>query len=60
VYALYHPVTVPAFFQVGLFILLGAAVFHFLVIALFGRLPRLMGWILIVAYGVFLYKGLLK
>jgi len=60
VYALYRPIAVPPFFQVGLFILLGAALFHFLIIALFGRLPRLMGWLLTAAYVVFLYQGLFK
>jgi cation:H+ antiporter len=60
VYALYRPITVPPFFQVGLFILLGAAALHFVIIAVFGRLPRLVGWLLTAAYGVFLYKGLLK
>lgn len=60
VYALYRPITAPAFFQVGLFILLGAALFHFIMVALFGRLPRIMGWVLTAAYGVFLYKGLVK
>jgi Ca2+/Na+ antiporter len=41
-------------------ILLGAAVVHFLFVALFGRLPRFMGWILTAAYLVFLWKGLGK
>jgi hypothetical protein len=41
-------------------ILLGASVLHFFFIALFGRLPRFMGWVLTAAYVVFLYKGLGK
>jgi cation:H+ antiporter len=45
---------------VGLFILLSAAALHFLMITLFGRLPRVMGWLLTGAYGIFLYKGLIK
>jgi len=56
--ALYQPVQVPAFFQTGMFILLGVAILHFALIATFGRLPRLMGWVLTAAYGLFLYKGL--
>ncbi len=60
VYALYRPIAAPPFFQVGLYILLGAAVFHFAMVALFGRLPRIMGWVLVVAYAVFLYLGLIK
>ena len=59
IYALYHPIKVPAFFQTGVLILLGAAVFHFLLVAIFGRLPRLMGWVLVLAYAVFVQRGLL-
>jgi cation:H+ antiporter len=59
IYALYQPIKVPAFFQTGVLILLGAAVFHFLLVAIFGRLPRLMGWVLLLAYLFFLKRGLL-
>lgn len=58
VYALYRPIVAPPFFHTGLSILLCAAVFHFFMIAVFGKLPRLMGWLLILAYIVFLAKGL--
>ena len=58
IYALYRPIQTPAFFQTGLYILLAAACLHFVVVALFGRLPRLVGWVLTAAYGVFLYRGL--
>jgi cation:H+ antiporter len=59
IYALYHTMAMPAFFHVGMFILLGATLAHFFCVAFFGQLPRFVGWILIAAYGVFLYKGLL-
>jgi cation:H+ antiporter len=59
IYALYHTMTVPAFFHIGMFILLGATLVHFFCVALFGQLPRSVGWVLVAAYGVFLYKGLL-
>lgn len=58
--ALWHPIQVPGFFQTGLAILLGTAVLHFLLVALFGRLPRMMGWLLVAAYGAFLYLGLFQ
>jgi cation:H+ antiporter len=58
VFALYRPIQVPAFFQTGVVILIGAAAAHFLFVATLGRLPRFMGWVLAGAYGVFLYKGL--
>lgn len=60
IYALYRPIPVPSFFQTGVIILLGAALVHFFFVALLGRLPRLVGWVLTAAYGVFLYKGLGK
>jgi cation:H+ antiporter len=60
IYALYRPIQVPPFFQTGIAILLGAAVVHFLFVALFGRLPRFMGWVLTGAYIVFLCEGLVK
>ena len=58
IYALYRPIQLPPFFQTGMCILLGAAVAHFLFVALFGRLPRFMGWGLTAIYVIFLYKGL--
>jgi cation:H+ antiporter len=58
IFALYHPIRVPHFFQTGVIILLAAAALHFLCVAALGRLPRFMGWFLTAAYAVFLYKGL--
>jgi cation:H+ antiporter len=60
IFALYHPIQSPPFFQTGLYILLVVAGLHLAVVALFGRLPRLIGWVLTGAYGVFLYTGLAK
>ena len=59
-FALYHTIQVPPLFQTGVLILLGAAAVHLFFIGIFGRLPRLMGLILMIAYGVFLYKGLFR
>ena len=58
-YALYQPLVVPSFFATGIVILMGAALVHFFFVAVFGRLPRLVGWVLVAAYAVFLYEGLL-
>ena len=58
IYALYHPLSVPAFFQTGVIVLLGATAVHFLFVAVFGQLPRLVGLALIAGYGWFLYRGL--
>jgi cation:H+ antiporter len=59
IYALYHPMAMPAFFQTGMFLLLGATVLHMIFVAVFGRLPRFAGFALVIAYGYFLKKGLL-
>lgn len=60
VFALFRPVPVPEFFQLGVWLLLGAVAVHFFFIAVFGRLPRFVGFLLIASYGAFLWKGLLK
>jgi hypothetical protein len=50
---------VPPFFQTGMLILIGTTLLHFIFVAVFGQLPKFVGWILIAAYGIFLWKGLL-
>lgn len=57
--ALYRDISVPGFFATGAALLLGVAVFHFVMVAIFGRLPRLTGAALVTAYGWFLYRGLI-
>jgi len=57
IFALYRTLAVPAFFQSGVLLLVGATLVHFFFVALFGHLPRFMGWLMVAAYGVFLYKG---
>jgi cation:H+ antiporter len=58
--ALFHAYTVPAFFDTSMIVLAGATVVHFICVALFGGLPRIMGGILFLAYIYFLWRGLLK
>jgi cation:H+ antiporter len=58
VFALFRPVPVPAFFQWGVWILLGAVAVHFFFVAVLGRLPRVIGLLLIASHGLFLWKGL--
>jgi cation:H+ antiporter len=58
IYALYQAIPVPPFFQTGLLMLALAALFHFILVAVFGRLPRLFGWVLAGAYLLFIYQGL--
>jgi cation:H+ antiporter len=59
IYALYHPMAMPAFFQTGMFLLLGATVLHMIFVAVFGCLPRFAGFALVIAYSYFLKKGLI-
>ena len=59
VYALYHTMVMPPFFHAAMFILLGATLAHFIFVALLGRLPWLAGVALVLAYGYFLWRGLL-
>jgi cation:H+ antiporter len=58
IYALYHTLVIGPDFCVGIFVLLGATLVHFLCVALIGQLPRVVGWLLVAAYGAFLYQGL--
>lgn len=58
IYALYRPLSLPPLFQQALLLLAGALAIHFLIVTLFKGLPRWLGWLLVAAYGVFLYKGL--
>jgi cation:H+ antiporter len=60
IFALYKPITMPPFFQTGVLILIAAALVHLIFIGIWGRLPRTAGWLLTAAYGLFLYKGLVK
>ncbi len=58
VFALFRPIPVPGFFELGVSLLVGAAALHFLLIAIFGAIPRVVGLLFVAAYGLFLYKGL--
>ena len=58
-FALVKPMPVPKFFEDAALVIAGAAVVHFIFVATLGRLPRFMGAVMIVAYGWFLYSGLL-
>ena len=60
IFALYQPMPMPPFFHTGMLILLGSTLVHFFFVAVFGRLPRLLGVALVVTYGYFLWKGLLN
>jgi cation:H+ antiporter len=53
------PIAVPKFFEIGLGILIGAAVVHALCVLLARGLPSWMGWPLLAAYAWFVGAGLM-
>jgi cation:H+ antiporter len=59
VYTMFHTMPMPPFFYVGMWILLASTLLHMFFVAVFGQLPKFFGWILLAAYGFFLWKGLL-
>ncbi|UCF89792.1 MAG: hypothetical protein JSW39_15950, partial [Desulfobacterales bacterium] len=59
-FALFSNITIPSFFILGVLMILAAGLVHFLFIALWGRLPRFMGWVLTGVYGLFVYEGLIR
>jgi len=58
IFVLLIPAAVPAGFSAGLLLLMGATVAHLLCLLLFGGLPRWAGVVLTLAYGWFLWDGL--
>jgi cation:H+ antiporter len=58
-FALFSPAQLPGYFQLGILTILVACAAHFIFVAIWGRLPRWMGFICTVSYGYFVYKGLL-
>jgi cation:H+ antiporter len=59
-FALFDPIKVPGFFQIGIYTIVGAAALHFLCILFLGRLPRLLGVLLLGGYGAFVYMGVMQ
>jgi cation:H+ antiporter len=60
IFAMYRTMPVPEFFETGMIILFSATFVHLFCIAILGRLPRFAGFVLVAAYGYFLWKGLLQ
>jgi cation:H+ antiporter len=59
-FALFDNMSIPSFFQIGIYTIAGAAVLHFLFILVMGRLPRLLGVVLLAGYGMFIYTGVVQ
>jgi cation:H+ antiporter len=56
VFAIFNSFQMPAMFQTGMYILIGATVVHMFCVMVFGQLPRVVGIALVVAYGFYLAK----
>ncbi|HWQ92467.1 MAG TPA: sodium:calcium symporter, partial [Clostridia bacterium] len=56
--ALFGDIKPPAFFETGMQMLLAAGIFHLVMVAVFGRMPRLVGWLLLGFYAWFVARGL--
>lgn len=60
IFALHHTLKLPDFFLTGVYVIGGATAIHLVFVGVMGRLPRLMGFALVAAYGYFLKQGLLR
>jgi cation:H+ antiporter len=56
-FALFSVIQVPDQMNMGIMVILGAGLLHLFFVSVIGRLPRIMGALLTIAYGVFLYTG---
>ena len=59
-FALFGTIKIPSYFELGIIMILGSTLVHFLFVAFLGRLPRLMGFAFTGTYFYFLYEGLIK
>lgn len=58
IFALFQTFSMPADFQMGMYVLLGSTLIHMFCVAVFGELPRIVGILLVVAGGVYLGRTL--
>lgn len=59
IFALFHPITLPPFFTIGVYLIILMAAMHLFAVVVLGRLPRLLGGVFLGAYCIFLYKGII-
>lgn len=58
IYAMLTPAAVPPIFLLSIRLLVLALCLHMAVVILFGRPPRLVGWLFLAGFGIYLWKGL--
>ncbi|MGA3268542.1 MAG: sodium:calcium symporter [Verrucomicrobiota bacterium] len=59
VYTMFNTMELPHYYQLAMLLLFGSTLVHLFFVGVFGRLPRVVGALLVIAYGYFLWKGLL-
>ncbi len=59
-FALFAPIEVPAYFNLGVITILGACMVHFIFVAIWGRLPRIVGLACTLSYLYFIYSGVIR
>lgn len=59
-FALFNTIQVPALLQIGVYVIAGAGVIHFLSMVFFKRVPRLVGFGLLGAYAFFCFMGIVR
>jgi cation:H+ antiporter len=59
-FALFRPIGIVPYFQTSIFLILGASLVQLLFLGILGRLPRVVGALMVGSYFVFLYKGLIS
>jgi cation:H+ antiporter len=59
IFAMHQTFALPRVFETGMLMLFGVAIAHLVLVAVFDGVSRIAGWALVIAYGVFLYKGFL-
>ncbi len=59
-FAIFSPITVPASFSLGLYIILGTGLVHFFCLLFFGRLPKVISILLVLSYIYFLVQGFIS
>ncbi len=60
IYAVFLPVDIPASFETGVWILLGAILVHLFFLGALGRLPRVVGALLTGSYVIFIFNTILR
>ncbi|RZB36059.1 MAG: cation:H+ antiporter [Desulfobacteraceae bacterium Eth-SRB2] len=59
-FAMFHTISVPSFFEISVYLILIMAVIHLFAVTILGRLPRSFAVAFLGMYGIFLYQGIIS